>query len=654
MSKKKESEWDGEVELLDSHYSVGAGKPPVDLGGDSREEVLETIPDMAVAARKGATLSHYDDISEYFSEGSGQKVRDREALGMERSPIASTVAEIGTPDVIDLATMGAGKVRKLGKLGELIGGAGDKIRNSNIRTSVATDALAQKGETSWDEDLNMARTSQAGIVGAIGKAVKGITPDSETMRKSYLGLDPEAMARRSSVLGADDYGTELISKMDTSGLFKKGLVDFNPKTLSWERKGSLGKNISDKAKSSVVPPSQKEIYGRIEDAKKKVAEGIQDITRRESATPMMDFMEDFPIQSERAGVIDVNNLKNHVEDIVNNVSVTSEAEREGLRKVLNFKIGEVAEEGGEIPLIKLHELRSELDQMIKYDRKAGVSVPSKEQALKQMADTLRGEVKNALSNSGDARFAELNETYSNLADISTGLRDKVLKPKSAYGKAGLLSGNLGYKAATAAEIIGDPVLGVMGQARSTMEKLPDIGGFDRGVRKLNPAMSPDREPNTREPQSVMSPQERLEMNIPKQLMNTKLPRTSEGVVANKKIFKLKIAQEAEDIIRARAELAGIDSGIIPREEVAQAARELYLNMSMILDEKPEDVGKKLASWTTQFPHMFEEDPYNRVDGVVPQSLQPKLREDIRKDEGIGNTERIKRLNILNKTGKYLD
>lgn len=158
----------------------------------------------------------------------------------------------------------------------------------------------------------------------------------------------------------------------------------------------------------------------------------------------------------------------------------------------------------------------------------------------------------------------------------------------------------------------------------------------------------------RGPQSVMDPMERMTFNMPKKLIETRLPRTTEGVQQNAKIFKLKFAQEAEGIVKKEMMAQGIDPEMMDEMEIQERATEMYKDLSHVLDNRPEEIGAMLPAWITMFPHMFEKDRYNRIDGVVPASMQPMVREEIRKNQNISNTERIKKLDLLNRSGEYKD
>lgn len=164
-------------------------------------------------------------------------------------------------------------------------------------------------------------------------------------------------------------------------------------------------------------------------------------------------------------------------------------------------------------------------------------------------------------------------------------------------------------------------------------------------------------PNKREPQSFMSPRQRLEMkefNLPKALLESKIPRTSKGLQENAQLFKMKVAQEAENIVADRMNASGADPEMADPAEIRDAAKQLYTQVTILLDERPQDIPKMLPVFASQMPHFFEDDAYNRIEGVVPMSLRPKVRDDIRKNSSLTSRQKMAKVDLLNRTGEYFD
>ena len=154
--------------------------------------------------------------------------------------------------------------------------------------------------------------------------------------------------------------------------------------------------------------------------------------------------------------------------------------------------------------------------------------------------------------------------------------------------------------------------------------------------------------------NAMPASERISLNMPKELMKTKIPRTSEGLKEYSQLFKLKIAQEADNIVRDRMIKGGIDPESQDPMAIQRAATEIYKNVNTVIEEHPDELPTMLPVWIDQYPSMFEKDRYNRIDGVVPNSMQPLVREEIRKNPHISNVDRISQLDLLNRSGEYTD
>ena len=654
MSKLED--WEKDAVDVSHKYQASPMAPSVEMGGDFKETVSETIPDVAAQALQSASLEWADNAIETVSPETAQDFREFLATAKRRSPMATTMAEIMTPDLLDVATLGANKVFKIkkamGALGKIAGGRGP------VKDAVMTDVISQTGE---EGEYDPSRTAMAGSLGLAAKGVQSLAPSAAKLRQAYMGVKPKDVARRTEAFDAQEYLDSIVNKADEKGLFKSGQVIYNPRTLAWERLGEgqlKFSNAKSKVKGSVVPPSQREVLKRMEEAKKSIADETQELIEGWSGQPR-DFAqtEMFTVASQTPGVFAKRSFNNDIEDILDGIHFDSDKQRDKMRTKLNEKLSTVfgAEDTAEASLVQLHDLRKNLDARINYDRKrAQAKNPFKEQAFKGLSDVIRERVAESVAGSG--RLELLNKAYMNLSDLSGPLTNKVLDPSGLKGDRGLFLGNIGSKAVSAMEMISDKAAGVGSQTMRTLDKAPDLGVGARALRKLTPAMSPEQEPS-REPQSMFNPiplQEQMDMNLPKQLQKTKMPRTTEGVLENKQLFKLKVAQEAENFVVDRAMKTGLDPQMLDPEMLKQEATDLYKNVADTLEDFPEEVGAVLPIWIKDWPHFFEKDPYSRIDGVVGQSARPQLREDIRKNPNLTNTQRIEKLDLLNRTGRYED
>lgn len=653
-SWKQVSQEDLDAEESSSMFGSSMGSP---ASGFIEEHTSGTLKDMATVIPQAMTLEFADELLEQASPELAQDYREAVKIARKNSPIATTVTELFTPDAIDLITGGAGKALKLGKIVGILKNAGMGAAGSAV-----TDVAHQLGSTG---EVDLSRTAMSAGMGAGLRGAGGAISDIKKGRKNYVGADPADFVNQGKgALGAEDYLDEVITDFDSKGLFKSGAVEFDPKSGSWfnlEGKTTLGqkaKNLGSKVKGTVIPPSQKEVLSRIENAKKHIASEISRLVESGSAKEgQLSFMADgMGIASGEKGRFGKEEFLEGIEDFLNALPFDSETQENLIRGKIGFQLKKLFGESGDLEatLIEIHDMRKRLDQAVKYDRKGNATEPMKEQAFKGLASILRKTVAETLEGTP---MAALNKQYGDLATMTAGLEKKVLGRGKGKFKSGLLAGNIGYKAASAVEALGDTASGITSQLSKSVQESPARNLLSRGVRKLVPSLDSGQEASpiiAREPQSFnpMSPAERMEVNLPKKIQQSKLPRNSEGVKENSKLFKLKVAQDSENMVLRRMQKAGVDTSQVGQDEVEMTAKELYSNISMVLDETPEKVPAMLPVWIQQFPELFESDRYGRIEGVVPNSRRPEVREEIRKNPEISNIERINQLDLLNRSGEY--
>lgn len=146
----------------------------------------------------------------------------------------------------------------------------------------------------------------------------------------------------------------------------------------------------------------------------------------------------------------------------------------------------------------------------------------------------------------------------------------------------------------------------------------------QGIREMRP------ENEGRSPQSLGGiesiPTSRN--NLPLAISRTKLPRTVEGLLANKKVLLAKTAQQAP---------------------------EYFDQVKFFVEERPEDLEQLLPMIMKLVPHAFESDKYGRVNGMIlDPMMQQKAREDLMQDPNLTNTQRIQMIDKLNRTNELED
>lgn len=650
--------------------------PSTDLAGRPEFVEMEDLGRtraMLATGAQAASLEWLDDAIEAMSPETANEWRQYLKESRSKYPAATSIAEIITPDLLDLASGGLGKFAKLGNhLSKYARGAKkvvDPLTEGGVKGAVGTDLISQFGEM---EDASVSgisplRSAQAGTIGGISSLVKTVAPSAETSRKIYTAYDPKAAARRSDPVEAKKYSDNLMKWLDKKGFFKAGDTSFDVNTFEWKRPWKA-KSIKNKVKSAVVFPSQREMLKRIREAKKKLFKEIEMNIKGMSGTPSdSQQMDMFGIKTSTPGVYDTNtDIKNMLQDALDVPSWDSEAQRKAVEDILNFKLNTKATETGDITLLDIYNLKTELDGQIQWDKKMGTLESQKEQAFKAFANMLRDRIDTDLADTG--RLSLLNRAYGDLSDMEGTLTTRVLKPKENYAKSGFFSGNMGYKLATFSELFADYTMGASGQIASTARKIPDMQMGNRAVRKFTPSQAPDNEYSEgREPQGAsatafkgrrfIDPNQALEMNFPKELMKTKLKRNVESISnpENARLLMAKFGQMVDKYVTRDMENKGIDTAQVDPMEIQRAAYERFKELEISIYEFPDSHNKLLPVLIQKYPDLFEDDEYGRINGQVPETNIPLVEDNMRRMRALGkisNSHYVKQLKKLHLTKQY--
>lgn len=112
-------------------------------------------------------------------------------------------------------------------------------------------------------------------------------------------------------------------------------------------------------------------------------------------------------------------------------------------------------------------------------------------------------------------------------------------------------------------------------------------------------------------------------NVPLALTNTRIPRTTQGIIENRRIVLAKIAQNKP---------------------------EMYEQAKHLIDERPQDLPRALPMVMAIAPELFEMDEYNRIDNkILDPMMQEKARQDIERDEELTNIQKMELTDKLNRT-----
>lgn len=134
----------------------------------------------------------------------------------------------------------------------------------------------------------------------------------------------------------------------------------------------------------------------------------------------------------------------------------------------------------------------------------------------------------------------------------------------------------------------------------------------------------------REPQSIGAPvydDNFLQQtdDIAEQLMLSRMPRTTQGILENANVFLLKVAQQ------------------MPM---------MYDNVKYVLEKQPEQIQEILPALVHGMPQHFETDKYERVDNIVPPPLRRMAEKDLWDRNDLSLAEKTILNDQLNRTGKF--
>jgi hypothetical protein len=320
------------------------------------------------------------------------------------------------------------------------------------------------------------------------------------------------------------------------------------------------------------------------------------------------------------------------------------------------------EQASTADISRLNEYRKKIDREINFERDATKPRLWKQDALLRMRHAIDNVI---VKDVADPKyFKKMGRLYGMGTELKRGLRNRIKKQKTGFspsmgspsdlvkllGIAQSHGGKIGLNAAK----IGENAPKWMGiPFRRTGQLL------DQGESEMTDDMFED-EPvdvnlNPAPPQSmnIMSPMEKMEFNFPEKLIKSKLPRNTKDFIAKKDLFKYKVAQELEGHLADQAAQMGLEDA--DSNEIRQAAVNKFQMITEVIDNGSEkDIHKMLPKWITEFNHMYEDDEWNRINNVVPVPMRPILRDEIRKNQKLNNTQRIAKLDLLHRTGEYID
>lgn len=565
------------------------------------------IQDIVVPAAQGATLNTADEIvggiGAALEVGGGSKekfgdlmdkhaapMREMYAESKERSPVMSTISEIGG------GIFGTKK---------LPGGAISQGAQGFVQGLASKDKDKLSKESLMDAGVSAGLNSGMSLISRAAKAVTGNNPN--TVRAKVLG----AGAKEFGEVGVKE--REVIAKrLKEDGFFAGRQVVFNPKTLKYEPK-SAGMFKLDQMD---LPVPDRLL--------KRAEEGVQAI-EDEKDTIWNQFGD--PTISEQEVERALNDAVS--EYIGKNPRYFKALDQAGALKdeLIQTLKARVIGGNGVISAKGVDTLKSDLYDYTSFGKEAD-AMPDSDVLYQKMARKLKELVNSKVK---DPRFKDLNETQGRLLTARKDLKKKINTLKGMDSKTQEIPQNavsrLGFK------ILGgeDTQLGAA-DLRENLNKIPEslrIMGAE-GVQKAPGVIFRNHENQDQEIPMMAPPQSyipRQLKGIPEQLINTPLERTSKPLLENKRLVLAKFAQQMPEFFGMVAEAAKDD--------------EQFVKVMGFLANAPKVPGQPSPR------DLFKKDKYDTFDGMI---LDPKMKmlamDDVRNNEELNSIQKAELLNKI--------
>lgn len=578
---------------------------------DPRDSLSETIQDTAMGAAQGVTFNFADELYGMGASAIGDKSYEEERdfarqeweAARERSPVGSLVGEVGGAVVSPLnKVLGAGKGLK------------------GIFRGAAEGAAQSYGAT--DEESLKGQILETGVGSGVGAGTGAI---SNLLTKTF-SKSPTAL--RSEVLGvkAKDYRVEgpgdrkkIVERIKDTGMLKGRKAEYNPTTLKFEPRSKSKFTLDEIEKNT-----EERLLNRSVEASEK----LQERKIREFGDALNNIK------------VPVNSLNEMAEEIADEYSKRglSKGPMDRMKAAANIsehikqqlQIQGSGLEGG-VLLKDLDSVKRMAQEDVKNFSKSLGELGDSEELARITARKLKTLVEN---NIGSEEFKKINSAQHDMLSIKGDLLDRIKSlelespGRKSYGHTGVLDriveGATGSSqgrldAANMKEMyeglpkIFNPAKAVIPYA---LEETP-------GALYRQNMQGDNVRGNWRNPSSYNG----TTMITPREIINYKIPRTTQGILENKDKVIAKLVQN------------GVPDDLV--DTITQA-----------LNEDQEAVGNIAPLVLSQFPTIFERSKYKVFDG---QFLDPQDRaraaDDISKRDDLNSVARAKMINEINKSGK---
>jgi hypothetical protein len=560
--------------------------------GDLSKGASDLVQDVPVALLQGAAFDQADDLLKQANPAMGEKLEDLTNTAYERSPFFSTLASAAG----GMATGSAAK--SIPAIGKTV----SNLVKGPLGSLVQGAGSAEEGSKAEGAIIGGGLHTVAQVTKALSKIP--FSDPTAIRARSILGVQP-GKAKRATAEGSKDLFT-VADKLKEVGFFTRRDADFDIVKGKF-----VAKPGSDMLKMRA--PGEEDFVSRSQDAIDKLnEENKRIVSNRKVKVPISE----------------VTNIFENAKNTLTNSLYDKESAAKNIGKLQEIANLEyiVPDKDGMIDASVIEDIKSRLQKEASKNFGIEGDAPKVKEAYMAAAN----EAMTFLENKFGENYKRNNKLQSAFITAKGEIEKNSAgsRAMSASNPAQIGTG-AAYLAGKAAEAIGGGRSGALIRA--------DIGDAIEGVKSkeyidqfLNIAPSraikPMREEVPVEPRINMN-DSRNRMFYNESLLRTPFPRTTEEVMANPEfiISKLKL-------------MAGPD--------MAEGAKE-------VLKNQPQRVPKLLAGIQAMFPQLLTDDKYNRIDNkITDPQLKASAIEDTMRDDRLSYTDKIARINLLNKTGEF--
>lgn len=549
--------------------------------------------DLLLLGAQGASLGYMDELAggagalvgKDYEEGRNS-VRGKVSGARQRQGIAGDIAEtvgsVGTSMAIPVLRGGTA-VKEI--IGGMIQGAGEAEEIGDIPKS-------------------------AGIAGTISGATHGLVGGT---KKLLFGEPNDILARTAGARGMDFRNAgdsemkdpaKIAERLDKMGFFKGGdrIFDVNKQKFVVNKMSTKGK-----IESFVQPQSLEGFLERVQqatsvlgDRNKALLKGKK-IPLNEVGQTISDMALDFMPKGE-------------------NIAKRSETALALAQTIVDDLRARGAIKGNSVDASSIEEVKRFFQDKVakSYDTQALSDITNEGVEARR---TFATELDKLVDKYGGPEYAKNNDLLHDLYSQKKMIHNKSSRQRG-YGVEGpaLTRPSIGDRVQDA---VNTPTIGVN---RARVGKFLDTSlgqNIYKGATRLPVEMMSNEDQLSNPAMQGRTPQS---LNIPEELIRTPMPRSYDGLMANKSFVLAKVAQMAP--------------------EMFEGVKDAY-------EHDPEMLREIAPVLAQKMPHFFTRDKYNRFDNrILTEMDKQKALKDITSNSSLDSIQQAKLITRLNKEGIY--